>query len=186
MRSIPRGAPARFFRGRPHLTEPQKLGMSAMTASSSKPSIHRQPHTIPLPFSPEKSATHHGSHKRRKAGKEREGNPPRRVRSGSDAEWDHTRAGTKPWHWTSLTESSASNHPPVFSRDVRRVLKQNRDLLLQRSLNVYFERQIFFCDRRVIHQDLLLLNRSDRVHFIWVVCWLWTCKPVRYHHFGNS
>jgi hypothetical protein len=92
-------------------------GMSAMTASGSKSSVSRQPHNIPLPSSPEKSTSQQNS-KMRKKGKEKEGNvpPPRGV--GQD-EWDHSRASTQPWQWVSLTDSSASKHPPIFTKDGR-------------------------------------------------------------------
>lgn len=92
-----------------------------MTASGSKPSASRQHHNISLPLSPEKSISHHGS-KKRKTGKEKEeGNAPLPRRIGLD-EWDHNKAGTQPWQWVSLTESSVSEHPPVFTKDGKYVL----------------------------------------------------------------
>ena len=93
-------------------------GMSVMTASGSS---SRQPHDIPLPLSPEKPISQRNSKKRKKGKekeKEKEGNAPPGRRVGQD-EWDHTRAGTEPWQFVSLTDSSASKHPPIFTKDGR-------------------------------------------------------------------
>lgn len=96
--------------------------MSAMTASGSKSLASRQPHDVPLSQSPEKAALLRS--KKRKTGKEKQteggGSPARRV-EGSDGEWDHIKAGTAAWKWVSLTDSSASKHPPIFTKDSRYV-----------------------------------------------------------------
>ena len=102
-----------------------KLGMSSMTASTSKfmglqqsTSVHASHLTNRYIQQPK------SSRKRRKIGalkeKERETNPQRKNWA-SESEWDHSKAGTRPWSWVPLTEASASKHPPVFTKDGRYV-----------------------------------------------------------------
>lgn len=94
-----------------------------MAASSSKSSALRQPHNIPLPPSPEKFSSHHTSSKKRKKGKDKEHDGdaplPPRVEPTLEGDWNHAKAGTNDWQWTSLTDSSASKHRPVFTKDGR-------------------------------------------------------------------
>ncbi|KZP28826.1 WD40 repeat-like protein [Athelia psychrophila] len=92
--------------------------MSVMTASSSK--IRRQPHDVPLPTSPERVVPPAKLGKKRRSRKEKEPGPkapsPRRA-DALEGEWDHAKAATKPWQWVSLTDSSTSKHPPIFTKD---------------------------------------------------------------------
>lgn len=92
--------------------------MSVMTASSSK--IRKQPHDVPLPTSPERVVPPAKLGKKRRSGKEKEPEPkapsPRRA-DALEGEWDHAKAATKPWQWVSLTDSSTSKHPPIFTKD---------------------------------------------------------------------
>jgi hypothetical protein len=98
-----------------------------MTASGSS---SRRPHDIPLPLSPEKPISKRNSKKRKKGKeKEKEGNAPPARRVGQD-EWDHTRAGTEPWQCVPLTDSSASKHPPIFTKDGRCGLLFGRLILI--------------------------------------------------------
>ncbi|KAF7971392.1 hypothetical protein HWV62_21226 [Athelia sp. TMB] len=88
--------------------------MSVMTASSSK--TRRQPQDVPLPTSPERAIATSKATKKRRSGKEKEPElnaPAPRL----EGEWDHGKAATKPWEWVSLTDSSTSKHPPIFTKD---------------------------------------------------------------------
>jgi NET1-associated nuclear protein 1 (U3 small nucleolar RNA-associated protein 17) len=112
--------------------------MSAMTASGSNDSTSKQPHTIQLPPSPTKTSLQQNSNKKRRGKeKEKEGNAPpsRGVRQD---EWDHRKAGTQDWQWVSLTDSSASKHPPIFTKDGRYTLLVGWYFALLRRLCSYF------------------------------------------------
>jgi hypothetical protein len=96
-------------------------GMSAMTASGSKSFAPRQLHNATQPASPAKTSLHKHSNKKRKTGKEKE---DVNAREEVQDEWDHSKAGTEDWQWVSLTDSSASKHPPIFTKDGRYFLGQ--------------------------------------------------------------
>jgi len=94
-----------------------------MAASSSITPASRQPHNLPLPPSPEKISSQQNSNKKRKTGKEKaqDTNAPLPQRPGPvlEGDWNHAKAGTKPWQWAALTDSSASRYTPIFTKDGR-------------------------------------------------------------------
>lgn len=97
-----------------------------MTASTSKSTGQQHTNSVHASRHPDRFVSQPKSgQKKRKIGKEkeRESNPPpaQRRNWGSESEWDHSKAGTQPWSWISLTEASASKNPPLFTKDGRYV-----------------------------------------------------------------
>lgn len=92
------------------------LRSSNMAASTS-----RQPHDIPLPSSPDtnrKSEKKVAFQKGKGKGKEQLYQSPDDPAQAVNTSWDDV-ASDSGWEWASLTEPSASNVPPIFTKDGR-------------------------------------------------------------------
>lgn len=106
-----------------------RFDIPCMEALTAKQSERPKSAEIPLPASPEKNASTAIHRRKRRKGKEPVERALEQAPPPLDA-WDHTKAGTSSWKWISLTDSSMSRHPPIFTKDGRCVTVRNTILMI--------------------------------------------------------